>query len=225
MNDWSSSVYFGISISIITYFIGKKLQDRLHLSVCNPLVTAVLLIIGFLKIFHIPYADYAVGGSVIRIFLAPVTVCLALPVYREIRMLKRYILPVLLGCTAGCAASVSCVFFLCGLFHLNDTLTVSLLPKSVTTAVACSLSEAGGGIESITVFAVVYTGILGNVLAPVMCRIFRVKNPVEEGLAIGTCSHAVGTAKAFELGEIQGAMSSLAMAVCGMITVLLLAGG
>ena len=153
-------------------------------------------------------------------FLAPATACLAVAVYTKLQILKKYALPILVGCAAGSAASMGSVYLLCRLFGLDESLTVSLIPKSVTTPIAVSIAEPAGGMVPITVVAVIFTGILGGIFAPFLIRLFRVSDPVAAGLAIGASSHAVGTSKAIELGEVEGAMSGLAIGICGIITVL-----
>ena len=153
-------------------------------------------------------------------FLAPATACLAVSIYSQRNLLKKNLFPVLAGSAAGSAASMGCVWLLCRLFRVEDSFTASLLPKSVTTPIAMGVAEQLGGVVPVTVAAVIFTGILGAVLAPALIRLFRVKDPVAAGLAIGACSHAVGTSKALELGEAEGAMSSIAIGVCGLMTVL-----
>ena len=156
----------------------------------------------------------------IDMFLAPATACLAVAIYSKIKILKEYWLPILAGCTAGSAASMASVYGLCRLFGLDESLTISLIPKSVTTPIAVSVAEPNGGVVPVTVVAVIFTGILGGIFAPLLIRLLRVKDPVAAGLAIGASSHAVGTSKAVELGETEGAMSGLAIGICGIITVL-----
>ncbi len=221
MSELFSSPYFGVALSVAAFGIGVKLQQKLKTPVCNPLIIAIVLIAGVLLIFKIPYEAYNAGGEVINMFLAPATSCLAVAIYTKIKILKRYWLPILVGCTAGSAASMLSVYGLCRLFGLDESLTISLLPKSVTTPIAVSISEPAGGVVPITVVAVIGTGILGSIIAPLLIRIFKVTDPVAAGLAIGASSHAVGTSKAVELGEVEGAMSGLAIGVCGIITVLL----
>lgn len=221
MSELFSSPYFGVALSVAAFGIGVKLQQKLKTPVCNPLIIAIVLIAGVLLIFKIPYEAYNAGGEVINMFLAPATSCLAVAIYTKIKILKRYWLPILVGCTAGSAASMLSVYGLCRLFGLDESLTISLLPKSVTTPIAVSISEPAGGVVPITVVAVIGTGILGSIIAPLLIRIFKVTDPMAAGLAIGASSHAVGTSKAVELGEVEGAMSGLAIGVCGIITVLL----
>ena len=184
-------------------------------------VALLLVIIAVLAVFDIPYAAYNAGGSLINLFLGPATVCLAVTIYAQIDLLKKNLLPILAGCAAGAVTSVLSIWGLCRLFGLDRTLTVSLLPKSVTTPIATAIAEGQGGIVSITVAAVIFTGILGNLCAPALARLFRVKDPVAAGLAIGACSHAMGTARALELGETEGAMSGLAIGLCGLATTIL----
>ena len=179
-----------------------------------------MLIAAVLLIFRIPYDAYNAGGSLINLFLAPATACLAVSIYTRIQILKKNWLPILVGCTAGSLTSMGRVYLLCRLFRLDDAVTAALIPKSVTTPIAISVSESLGGIQSITVIAVLITGILGSLLAPVFIKLFRVKDPMTAGLAIGACSHALGTSKALELGETEGAMSGLAIGICGILTVI-----
>lgn len=210
-----------MALSVAAFGIGVKLQQKLKTPVCNPLIIAIVLIAGVLLIFKIPYEAYNVGGEIINMFLAPATACLAVAIYTKIKILKQYWLPILVGCTAGSAASMLSVYGMCRLFGLDQSLTISLLPKSVTTPIAVSIAEPAGGMVPITVVAVIGTGILGSIIAPFLIRVFKVTDPMAAGLAIGASSHAVGTSKAIELGEVEGAMSGLAIGVCGIITVLI----
>ncbi len=221
MRELLQSPFFGITLSVAAYVLGMKIQKKSGLVICNGLVLAALMIIALLTAFHIPYEDYYVGGSIINMFLSPATVCVAMSIYAKRDVLKRNLLPVLVGCTVGAVTSVLSVWALCRAFGLDAALTASLLPKSVTTPIATAIAESHGGIVSITAVAVIFTGILGNLCAPLMLRLFRVKDPVEAGLGIGACSHALGTAKALELGETEGAMSGIAIGLCGIVTTVL----
>lgn len=189
--------------------------------ICNPLLVASLVIIAFLAVFHIPLEQYNLGGDMIKLMLGPVTAVLALNIYQQRKVLGQYFLPVLAGCLAGSLASLGSVLLLCRLFAMENSLTVSLLPKSVTTAIAVGIAESRGGIQGIAAAAVVLAGIVGAVFAPLFAKAFRITDPVAEGLAIGACSHALGTTKAMEIGPLQGAMSSIAICVCGIITSIL----
>ena len=210
-----------VSLSVIAFWIGVSIQKKTGLVVCNPLLIGVVLTIGVLLLFRIPYEAYDQGAEFISLFLSPATACLAVAIYGKLPLLRRNWLPILVGCTVGSVVSMGSVLLLCRLFGLDEAMTASLLPKSVTTPIAISVSEAHGGIGSITVVAVVLTGIFGSITAPLLIKLFRVREPLAAGLAIGACSHAVGTSRALELGETEGAMSGLAIGVCGIVTVLL----
>ena len=220
MVEWTNSPFFGVALSVLAFWIGVKIQKKTGLVVCNPLLIGVILVIGLLLALGIPYENYDQGGSLINLFLSPATACLAVAIYSKVQLLKENWLPILVGCVVGSLVSMGSILGLCRLFGLDDAMTASLLPKSVTTPIAVSVAQAHGGIPSITVVAVILTGILGSILAPLLVRLFRVKDPIAAGLAIGACSHAVGTSKALELGETEGAMSGLAIGVCGLVTVL-----
>lgn len=215
-----ASPMFGIALSILTFWIGVKIQKKTKLIICNPLIISIVLCIGVLLIFKIPYESYNEGGSIINMFLGPATACLAVSIYTKLELLKKNWLPILVGCAAGSLTSMVSVFLLCKLMGLDESMTMSLIPKSVTTPIAVSISGAHGGIVPVTVVAVIFTGILGSMLAPTLIRIFRMKDSITAGLAIGACSHAVGTSKAIEIGETEGAMSGLAIGICGILTVL-----
>lgn len=216
-----SSPLFGIFLCILTFGIGVWINHKVKSPIANPLLIAIAFTIIILKVFKIPLESFQQGGDVVSMFLAPATVALALSVYKQITTLKKYFLPVVLGCLAGALTSMVSAFLLCKAFGLDEKLTASMLPKSVTTPIAMEISEQLGGITSVTVAVVIFTGILGAIFAPVLIKIFKVKNPVEQGVAIGACSHAVGTSKAVELGEIQGAMSGISLSISGILTVIL----
>ena len=219
MSELLASPFFGIALSIVAFSIGVWIQKKTGLVICNPLIIAIVLVSGVLLLFQIPYESYNEGGSIINMFLAPATSCLAVSVYTRLELLKKNWLPILAGCVAGSLTSMGSVFLLCRLFGLDEAMTYSLLPKSVTTPIAVGIAESHGGISSITVAAVILTGIMGSILAPFLIRIFRVKDSMTAGLAIGACSHAVGTSTAIEIGETEGAMSGLAIGICGIVTV------
>ena len=215
-----ASPFFGIALSIITFWAGIRIQKKTGLVLCNPLLIAITLTSAVLLMCHIPYASYNEGGTIINMFLAPATACLAVSIYTQINLLKKNWFPIVVGCTAGSATSIGSICLMCRLFRLDEAVSASLIPKSVTTPIAVSIAQNLGGIQAITVVAVIITGILGSILAPVLIKFFRVNDPVAAGLAIGACSHAVGTSKALELGETEGAMSGLAIGICGILTVI-----
>lgn len=214
------SPLFGVVLSIFAFEIGVWINKKTGWAAANPLLIAILLVVAFLSAFQIPLEAYQNGGDFISLFLAPATASLAISIYNQISLLKKNLLPVLIGCAAGSITSMGSVYLLCKLFRLDERLTAALLPKSVTTPIAIEIAAQNGGLVPVTVAMVVLTGILGAVAAPALIRLFRVKNPVEAGLAIGTSSHAVGTSRALEIGEAEGAMSSIAIGVSGLLTVL-----
>lgn len=220
MAELFASPFFGIALSVIAFWVGVRIQKKTGLVLCNPLLIAIVLVSAVLLVCRIPYESYNQGGAIINMFLAPATACLAVSIYTQINLLKENWLPILVGCTAGSITSMGSIYLMCRLFRLDEAVSASLIPKSVTTPIAVSISANLGGIQAITVVAVIITGILGSILAPVLIKLFRVKDPVAAGLAIGACSHAVGTSKALELGETEGAMSGLAIGICGILTVI-----
>ena len=213
-----TSPFFGLALSIAAWCGGVWLQKKTKWVLCNPLLIASLVIIAILAVFRIPLADYNQGGDIIKLMLGPVTAVLALNIYDERKVLKEYFFPVLAGCLVGSAASLASVLLLCRVFNLDEMLTASLLPKSVTTAIAVGIAESQGGTAGIAAAAVVLAGVVGAGFAPLFAKWFRVTDPVAQGLATGACSHALGTTKAMEMGELQGAMSSIAICVCGIFT-------
>lgn len=212
------SPFFGITLSAGAWCIGLWAQKKTGWLLCNPVIVASMLILIVMSTFRIPLEAYNAGGSMIKMMLGPATAVLALNIYRQRQVLREYFVPVLTGCLAGSAASLGSVLLLCRLFQVEEVLTASLLPKSVTTAIAVGIAESRGGVQGITAAAVIVAGVTGAVLAPVLARTFKITNPVAEGVAIGACSHALGTAKALEIGTLQGAMSSIALCVCGIFT-------
>lgn len=215
----NNSLFFGAVLSLSAYEIGLLMKRKWKLAIFNPTLISVIAIIGVLNIFKIDYEKYNEGAKYISYFLTPATVCLAVPLYEQLELLKRNLKAVAVGITAGVAASLGGVFVLAKLFGLSQELYVTMLPKSITTAIGMGISEELGGIVTITVAVIIITGILGNVFAEAICKMFHITEPIAVGLAIGTSSHALGTARAIELGEVEGAMSGLAIAVAGLMTV------
>lgn len=220
MNVLSNGM-FGIALSAGAFEVGVLLNRKWKFPLFNPLLVGVVLVVAVMLIFQIPLKSYSVGGDMITMFLTPATAVLAYSIYNQRTILKQYWLPVVCGCAAGSLTSVFSVFGLCKLFHLDAQLTASLLPKSVTTAIAIDVSKSLGGIPALTVVAVIITGIFGAAFSPLLVKLFRVKNPIAAGVAIGSCSHAAGTSRALEMGEIQGAMSGISVGIAGIMTVIL----
>lgn len=210
---------FGILLTLIAYLIGITLYKKLPFPIFNPILVALVIIIPFLLLFHIPLESYRIGGNMISFFLGPATVLLAVPLYKQIKLLKKHFLPIILGIVSGVLTTTLTCFFLGKALGLNMEVIKSSLSKSVTTPIAIAVSSQSGGIPSITITMVTITGITGAIIAPIVCKFFKIKNSVARGIAIGTASHAVGTSKALEMGEEEGAMSSLAIGVAGLITV------
>ncbi|MBP1581761.1 MAG: LrgB family protein [Oscillospiraceae bacterium] len=220
INSLTISPLFGILLTCGSYVLGVKIQEKLKHPLANPMILATVFCIAFLLIFDIPLENYRIGSSYVSLFLGPATASLALSIYRQYPVLKKNLLPVLAGTAVGSAVSMSSVLLLCKLFRLEEVWAQSLLSKSVTTAIAIEITAQQGGLPSITVAAVLITGLLGAVFAPLLIRLLRVQDPVAAGLAIGTASHALGTSKALQIGEVEAAMSSIAIGVAGLITVL-----
>lgn len=215
-----NSVFFGAVISLLAYEAGLLLKRKFKLALFNPLLIAILCVMGALSVLGVDYETYNEGGKYISYLLTPATVCLAVPLYRQMELLKKNLKAVALGILSGVLASMGSVFLLAKLFGLSHEEYVTLLPKSITTAIGMGVSEELGGIVTITVAVIIITGVLGNVIADIVCKTAKIQEPVAKGLALGTSAHAIGTAKAMEMGEVEGAMSSLAIAVAGLLTVI-----
>ena len=213
------SAYLPLALCIGFYLLGMVLRRRLNSGLINPLLVAILLCIAFLQISGMPYATFAEGAEPLSLLLTPATVCLALPLYRQWHFLRKYPGAILCAVTAEALTSMGTILLLCRLLSLEHSMYMTLLPKSITTAIGMGVAEELGGIVTITVAVIVVTGILGNLLGDVFCKVFRLTHPVAKGLALGPSAHAIGTAKAMELGEVEGAISSLAIVLSGLITV------
>ncbi|MDU5082444.1 hypothetical protein CIW83_01510 [Tissierella sp. P1] len=212
---------FGFVISIIAFQIGLFINKKTKKAIFNPLIIAIGMIIILLLSFDIDYEVYNKGGSIITFFLGPATVVLAVPLYKQIERLKTSGIPVVVGIVVGCSISIISIFYLSKILGLTEPVSLSLVPKSVTAAISREIAAQLGGLPALTVAVTVLTGITGNVIGPAVCKLFRIQDEVSVGIAMGTASHAIGTAKAMELGEVQGAMGSLAISVAGLITVFL----
>ncbi len=213
------AAYFGVTVSLAGYAIGLWLKKKINKPFANPLLIAILLVMGLLLLLGVDYDVYNESAKYLSYLLTPATVCLAIPLYQQLTLLKKHWKAVIGGLTAGVASSLISVWGLSVLFRLTHEQYVSLLPKSITTAIGMGLSEELGGVVTLTVAAIILTGVLGAVIGEAVCRLFRIRNRVAVGLAFGSAAHAVGTSRALEIGEVEGAMSSLAIAVSGLITV------
>lgn len=216
-----TSSYFGLTLTLAVFWISNYGSKKIKFPLFNPILVSAGIIIGILVFGHISYDTYAVGADLIAKMLTPATICYAVPLYRQIEVLKKNFMIILISIACGCVTSILCVFGCSLFFKFKREIYVALLPKSVTTAIGMGISEELGGIVPITVAVIIFTGILGGALAVTVCRVLKITNPVAKGLAIGTSSHAVGTSKAIELGEVEGAMSGLAIVISGLMTVFL----
>lgn len=213
------SLFFGVTLTFLAYQIGLLVNKKFKMALFNPLLIATIFIIGVLLLFDVEYETYELGAKYISYFLTPATVSLAIPLYRQLELLKKYPVAILGGILTGVLTALLSIWLLSLLFGLNHQQYVTLLPKSITTAIGMGVSDKLGGIVALTVVAISVTGITGNVMAQTVLKLFRIQEPIAQGLAIGTSAHALGTTKAMEIGEIQGAMSSLAIVVAGVLTV------
>ena len=221
MNAVLSSPFFGIVLCLVTFLIGRALQKKTGRVLANPLVVAVILCVAVLLLFDIPYENFTKGADVINWMLGPVTALLALSIYNQRQILKAYFVPVLAGCLAGSVTSMASILGLCKLFGVDKAITASILPKSCTTPIALSIAQSHGGIPAIAACCVIIAGVTGALCAPLFSKWFGITDPVAQGLATGASSHALGTTRAREMGEVQGAMSSIAIGVCGLISVMI----
>lgn len=215
------SATIGVVISLLAYQLGIWLKAKTKLALFNPLLISIVLVIAFLLIFDVDYDSYHHSAKYLSYLLTPATVSLAIPLYEKLDLLKKNVFAIVIGILAGVVTSLCTILLLSLLFRLSHEGYVTLLPKSITTAIGIDVSKELGGYTSITATAIIITGILGNVVGEALCKWFRIKHPISRGLALGTSSHAIGTTKAMELGQIEGAMSSLSIVVAGLMTVLL----
>ena len=221
MNDvMLESLFFGVLVSCVTYELGGWLRKKTKISLINPLLFSIVAVIAILLACHIDYDTYYDGAKYLSYLLTPATVCLAVPLYEQLELLKNNVKAIMAGLISGVLTSLISILALAAVFGFSHEEYVTLLPKSITTAIGMGVSEELGGIVTITVAVIIVTGILGNVIGEHVFRIFRIDEPIAKGVALGSASHAIGTAKAMELGEIEGAMSSLSIAVAGLLTVL-----
>ena len=220
MNSFfQESLFAGLALSLVAYVIGMALKKKLKIGIFHPLLISIIISIAVLAMGNVEYEVYQESAKYLSYLLTPATVCLAIPLYEQWELLKKNYLAVVCGLIAGVITSLATVFGLAVLFHLSHREYVTLLPKSITTAIGIGLSQELDGYVAITVSAIMITGLFGNIAGGLLCRILGIKDPIAKGIAIGTASHVMGTAKAMELGKVEGAMSSLSVAVAGAMTV------
>lgn len=217
----SESLFFGMILSLLAYKIGFEIQKKYRKVFLNPLLIAIVIVIAFLLITGITYETYQYGAKYLSYFLTPVTVCLAVPLYKQMETLKKNMAAILISIAIGCITHAGVLIAITAMFKMDKQLLMSVMSKSVTTAIALGVTGEIGGIQGITVIGVMVAGISGAVVGPSLLKVFHITEPVAQGLAMGSASHAIGTSKAIELGEIQAAMSSLAIVVTGILTVVI----
>lgn len=222
MNQFfQQSMFAGVALSLISYGIGVLLKKKFKLGILNPLLISIIISILVIVIGNIDYDTYNDSSKILSWLLTPATVSLAIPLYEQLPLLKKHFKAVIAGLVAGTLTSLTTVFVLALILGLSHKEYVTLLPKSITTAIGMGVSEELGGYVTITVAVIIVTGVIGNIIGETVCKIFGIKEPISKGLAFGASAHAIGTSKAMELGDIEGAMSGLAIAVSGILTVIL----
>lgn len=214
-----NSLFFGVALSIGTFILGTLVKKKWNFFLFNPLLVAITLTITTLLVLRIEYDSYNEGAKYLTYLLTPATVALAIPLYEQLQLLRKNLTAILIGIASGVLCSGVSIFAMALLFGLSHTQYVTLLPKSITTAIGIGLSAELDGYVAITVSAIIFTGLIGNIAGDLLCRLLHIKNPIAKGIAIGTATHVMGTSKAMEVGEIEGAMSSLSVAVAGIMTV------
>lgn len=220
MTDFlQSSVYFGLLLTLIAYGIGMFLQKKFPFKLCNPLFIAIIICIISLSVFKIDYKIYYSGAKYMSFLLTPATICLAIPLYEQFSLMKKNVVAILSGIIAGVLTSLCSILAMCAIFKMSHQDYVSLLPKSITAAIGMDISKELGGYVSITVAVIAITGVLGNVLGEFIFKLFHIREPIAKGVSLGTSSHILGTVRALEIGEIEGAISSLSLIVAGILTV------
>lgn len=217
-----SSSFFAVALTLVAFSLASLCQQKWKLAILNPILLSALAVIGVLKLLKIPNEVYQSGCQILNFLLTPATICLAISFYEQFQNLKRHLAAVTAGVLAGTVASIGTVWLLSTVFGLERALMLSLLPKSITTAIGVVLSQEIGGIAAITTAAIVVTGIIGNIIGPLCCKLFHLNSPVAQGAAFGTASHVIGTSRAVEMSSLAGAVSSLALTIAGIVTCVLL---
>ena len=219
-NFLSNSIFFGVLLCLLSYQVGVFLRQKTKIAAFNPLLISIIIVIFVLVMFNIKFEDFYKGSKYISYLLTPATVALAIPLYSKLALLKANFKAIMSGIIAGVLTSLISIFVMSLLFGLSHEHYASMLPKSITTAIGIGVSEELGGISTITTAVIIVTGVFGNVSADIIYKIFNITNPIAKGIGLGSSAHAIGTSKALEMGETEGAMSSLSIAVAGIITVI-----
>ncbi|EOR20663.1 MULTISPECIES: LrgB family protein [Clostridium] len=221
MSILTGNILFGIVISLISFEVGLFIYKKTKFPLFNPLLISIILIIGFLILFKVDFDVYNKGGQFINMFLGPATVVLAVPLYKQLQLLKQHLIPIFIGILLGSSVGIFSVVFFGYIFKLDKLITISLLSKSVTTPIGIEITNQLGGLAPVTVLSIILSGIIGAIIGPILCKLFKINERVAIGISLGTAAHAVGTTKALELGETEGAMSSLSIGIAGIMTVFL----
>ena len=220
-NILSSSTFFGLCLTLGTYVLAMAIKKRFKSGLVNPLLIAIVLCIAVVLLLGIDYETYNQGARYISVLLTPATVCLAVPLYMQLEKLKKNFPAIMAGILSGVLTSLGSILRMAKLFGFSREEYITFLPKSITTAIGMSVSEELGGYVAITVTVIILTGVFGNIICELVLKVFGIRNRIAKGIAIGTASHAIGTSKAMEIGEVEGAMSSLSIVVSGILTVIL----
>ena len=219
MTEFLASIsLFPLVLTLGSYQIGIWCQKKTKSPICNPLLIATLISMGVLLLTGFDLPVYQAGTAGISWLLTPATVCLAVPLYEQLKVLKSHLPAILAGIFAGTIVSLLSIFLLCRLFALDSTVTASMLPKSVTTAIGVALTESVNGFSALTAAAIIIPGILGNLTGSAFCKLLKITEPIAQGVGFGTASHVIGTSRATEIDSLAGAVSSLSLAVAGILT-------
>ncbi|MBQ8537716.1 MAG: LrgB family protein [Clostridia bacterium] len=220
MANWlTSSLFYGAVLTIIAYEIGLLLRRRFKAALVNPILIGVILVIAINQLTKTDYETYHQSAQYLSWLLTPATICLAVPLYEQMTLLKKNLLAVACALIAGVLSSLGGVLVFSLAWGLDHQMYVTLLPKSITTAIGMAVAQELGGIVPLAVAVIIFSGLMGHMLASAFFKLIGVKEPAAKGLAIGTASHAIGTSRALEMGPVEGAMSSLAIAAAGILTV------
>ena len=217
----SGSSFFAVALTVIAFCVGAACQKKWKKAILNPILIGAALVMLTLFVLDIPVEQYQRDCRILTFLMTPATICLAIAFYEQLQKLKKHLLAILIGVAGGTLASLLSVWLLSGLFGFQEVLMVSLLPKSITSAIGVALSEQAGGIGALTTAIIILTGVLGNIAGPALSRLLRICDPISQGVAFGTASHVIGTSRATEISPLAGAVSSLSLTLAGLITTIL----
>lgn len=218
----ASSSYFCLLLTLIAFSFTSAIQAKFKKAWLNPILLSALLIICILNILGVSNTDYQTGCKILSYLLTPATICLAIGFYEQYQKLKSHLAAIFAGVAAGGIGCLGCVYLMSRLFGLDRVLMLSMLPKSITAAIGVAVSEEIGGIAAITTVSIAFAGILGNIFAPNLCKLFGIREEIAMGVAAGTASHVIGTARINEISRLAGAVGSFSLTICGLMTALIL---